>query len=911
MFARMSRAPRFSIILAGGKGTRMQSATCHKVCFPIAGKPAINRAIEVYNACGIQNHVIVVGALAGQVIETVGREFSNVVFAYQSDQLGTANATAVGLRAIETFAGPQEAVLVVPGDRLIEPEVIEQLFNVFYSEECDLALLAIPRNKSSGRLVPDQNGALLAIVEVPDIRQRSAFLALREQILRGTVASRDEARTIVEKQFAGDGPVPAPEKFSTAFGPLWDQLTAESGPVSDLLNWIPESLTYFEFYRTGEKPLRLSPSQVDEAQWVNVSVYLIKAGTLRRILSQLNRDNAQKEEYLTDMVHLLVRERRIRTDPPRIRFVTVKDLTDVLGYNNPAELLEVETIFEAKRRKAALPTLVPSRWYCPIRAWLDAFGDAKSGSNEVESQLLEELRTVYGTDREFLAERIAAYRALLRYSATVLGPEEPVFLVRSPGRLNVMGRHIDHQGGHCNLMTIGMETLIAVHPRTDDRIRLINLDKEKNGDREFRIGRMLEELPWDDWLSLVNSEKVANLVKVTGGDWSQYIRAAVLRLQKKFTNRRLIGMDLVASGNIPPAAGLSSSSSLVVGAAEATIAVNQLNVFPAQFVDLCGEGEWFVGTRGGSADHAAVKLGQRGKVIKVVFFEFAVQAMEFFPKNYVMVVCDSGIRAHKTVNARDQFNHRVACYRLGLRLIRRQHPQFAPLLHHLRDVNVRNLRVPLATIYRILLRLPEAVTREEIQALLPGEELGPIFATHQPPEDGLYPLRGVVLFGLAECERARRYTDILRRGQIDVIGRLMNISHDGDRVMKFGPDGKGEPFRALTSNHYLLNLLEDLESGDPERVQRAQLEEQPGSYHCSIPAIDQMVDIALRSEGVQGAQLAGAGLGGCMMVLVHRDAVRSLIENMKRCYYEPNRIAPTILVCTPIAGAGILLREEL
>ena len=72
---------------------------------------------------------------------------------------------------------------------------------------------------------------------------------------------------------------------------------------------------------------------------------------------------------------------------------------------------------------------------------------------------------------------------------------------------------------------------------------------------------------------------------------------------------------------------------------------------------------------------------------------------------------------------------------------------------------MRNLRVPLAGIYRILLHLPEQATREELAALLPGEDIAPLFATHAPPADGLYPMRGVVLFGLAECERARRYAD--------------------------------------------------------------------------------------------------------------------------------------------------------
>ena len=81
------------------------------------------------------------------------------------------------------------------------------------------------------------------------------------------------------------------------------------------------------------------------------------------------------------------------------------------------------------------------------------------------------------------------------------------------------------------------------------------------------------------------------------------------------------------------------------------------------------------------------------------------------------------------------------------------------MLHHLRDVNVRTLGLPLSWIYRILLHLPEQATRAEIAELLPGEDLEPFFASHREPEDGIYPIRGVVLFGLAECERARLYAD--------------------------------------------------------------------------------------------------------------------------------------------------------
>jgi N-acetylgalactosamine kinase len=487
-----------------------------------------------------------------------------------------------------------------------------------------------------------------------------------------------------------------------------------------------------------------------------------------------------------------------------------------------------------------------------------------------------------------------------------MDPASQVLIVRSPGRLNVMGRHIDHQGGTCNLMTIGFETLLAVRPRRDDLIRLFNVDRDRFPDREFSISELVAGLPWDDWLSLVDSDRAREIVREAGGDWSQYVKAAVLRLQKKFPHRRLRGMDIVVSGNIPPAAGLSSSSSLVVAAAEATIAVNRLETFPAEFVDLCGEGEWFAGTRGGSADHAAIRLGRKGAVLKVAFYDFAVEDAVPFPEDHVMAVVDSGLRAHKGGSARDQFNHRIACYRLGLRLIRKLHPAFAPVIHHLRDVNVRTLGLPLSGIYRILLGLPERATRAELEALLPEEDLRPLWASHGEPEDGIYPIRGVVLFGLAECERARLYADCLRSGRITEIGRMMAASHDGDRVAVWNARGEAEPFRAPTSDRHLLRLIEDLESREPDRIERAGLAWQPGRYACSLPALDRMVDVAAATEGVAGAQLAGAGLGGCLMVLVRREAVPALRENLEKAATAMPGPAPAMLVCLPIAGSGLL-----
>ncbi len=907
------RAPKFSIILAGGKGTRMRSADRHKVCFLIDGRPAINRAIEVYKACGIPEHIVVVGAMAGQVIETVGREHEGVIFAYQAEQLGTAHAARQGARVLEALGGEEE-VLIVAGDRVVEPQVLEQLFDLFYSRNCDMAFLVGPKRRRSdpGRVMLYPDGSVLGNVEVRDVWQRQVLRTARDVAVTGQPLSGQEIERLMRVDF-GEA------KAEVAFGKLWKAVVGEGRDptVEEILGWIPPEMTRFEFVDRQGNLLVMTPEEVDSANLANFSTYLVKTSALQLALARLNRDNAQCEEYLSDMITILAQARSEGRPRFNVQALRVDNPNYVMAFNDPAELLEIEAYIRLKQQRA-MQEIPSGPAFRSIAEWQQAFRGLLQPEPPKKDALWQELLASYSDDVRLIEERARAYLAVLDRAAQLLGAKERVLLVRSPGRVNLMGRHVDHQGGNCNLMTVGYETLVAAHPRNDDRVCLYNLDRGRFPDRMFSIGDLVADLPWDNWLSLINSEKVSSMVLEAGGDWSQYAKAAVLRLQKKFSTVQLRGVDMIVQGNIPIAAGLSSSSALVVATAETMIAVNRLDVFPAQLVDLCGEGEWFVGTRGGSADHAAIKLGQKGKVVKVTFFGFAVQEIVPFPDDYVLAVCDSGIKAQKTANARDQFNHRVACYRMGLRLIRKLFPQYAPLVHHLRDVNVRTLGVPLSWIYKILLRLPEQATRDQLRAMLPDAEvdsrrgeqvLDALFATHRPPEDGLYPIRGVVLYGLAECERSRLLADALKANRIAEIGRLMNVSHDGDRVMRSTAEGRQEPWWAPTSNGYLLDLIDDLESGIPERVVGAQLEWQPGSYHCSVPEIDFMVDIALGRQGVVGAQLAGAGLGGCMMVLAHRDAIPELLANLKRQYYDPFEKPPTILMCKPIAGSGVLLLD--
>jgi N-acetylgalactosamine kinase len=884
-----------SIILAAGKGSRMGSTERHKVCFPVDGEPAICRALACYERCGIPRHLVVVGTMAQQVMETIAARQANVSFAFQTQANGTAAAVKAALAADPSL--PDSArVLLAAGDRMLAPSVAEALIELFDRGRCDIAILASPTRADSGagRIVLDAEDDALAVLEMADIRQQRTYAALREQATTVKSFSTAAIRALLASFFDSDNA----EKLAKAFPTLWPALDAQSELSSaELLAMLPEEAGRFSLPTRHGQPLCLTPDDAEALPHSNTSVYITTKAVLANAMAKLSTDNAQQEEYLSDLVAITT------AAGGRAKVLLAENPGDVLGFNNPAELLEVETALRS-RQQSARHSLLPDEEFRPLGDWLALFADPSR-----QEQLQQCLESVYGANPETISRQQALYLPLLQFVRNTLGEQaeaERLAIVRAPGRLNVMGRHVDHQGGHCNLMTISYETLMAIRPRTDDLVRLFNLDDTNYRPSEFRLSKLVAELPWTDWHSLVASDQLKKLVGQYGVDWSHYIQAAFLRLQKHYPQRLLRGVDIFVSGNIPPAAGLSSSSSLVVGAASAAVRINGLDCRPAELVSLCGEGEWYVGTRGGSADHAAVMLGQRDAVVKVKFFDFGVEDLVPFPADLSMLVCDSGLKACKALGAKDQFNHRIACYRLAFRIICRQFPQYRHLLQHLRDVNARHLGVPPAWIYRILLCLPEQASRSELAKLLPGEDLSETWAGHQGlDENTCYPLRGVTMFGLAEAERSRAYADLLKQGDVDEIGRLMRCSHDGDRVVSFDQNGVARPYSSPVDNSSILQLMDDLGSGEPERVLAAQLRYQPGAYACSLEAIDEMVDIAQTVPGVYGAQLAGAGLGGCMMILAQRDAVDAVRQVMRARYYEPRQLPASILVCHPIAGAGL------
>ena len=136
---------------------------------------------------------------------------------------------------------------------------------------------------------------------------------------------------------------------------------------------------------------------------------------------------------------------------------------------------------------------------------------------------------------------------------------------------------------------------------------------------------------------------------------------------------------------------------------------------------------------------------------------------------------------------------------------------------------------------------------------------------------------------------------------METFGQLMSISHDGDRVTRLVA---GE--RVSTDNTYpderIDALISDLESGDAQRAERATLWRQGGGYNVSLPEIDMLVDIALATEGVIGAGLVGAGMGGCIVAVVEDKHAPRVIENMANQYYHPRNLPVKAEIARPVGG---------
>ena len=294
-----------AILLCAGKGTRMKDTRTHKVCYEIAGIPAIVRSINNFKEAGINRFVVVVGSQADKVMSCLDG-VEGIVFVYQLEQKGTGNAALYGLKAVREL-GLSDKAIVAMGDKILSPDLINQLV-LNKSSKANFIVQPTKDNVSGGRIAVRDN-KVYGIIEQLDV----ALLRIGE--LRNQ--SRDK---IAEKLNSFDISDKKKEK-------LFDK-------VLDILEHKSKLPAYIELGNTT-----FTAGQLESSGLVNGGTYLFDVDAALEAISNISSNNAQNEIYLTDAVNCLASKYSVNT-------IVCDDKTKMLTYNTMDDLIKLQQFFD-------------------------------------------------------------------------------------------------------------------------------------------------------------------------------------------------------------------------------------------------------------------------------------------------------------------------------------------------------------------------------------------------------------------------------------------------------------------------------------------------------------------------------------------------------------------------------------
>jgi galactokinase len=196
--------------------------------------------------------------------------------------------------------------------------------------------------------------------------------------------------------------------------------------------------------------------------------------------------------------------------------------------------------------------------------------------------------------------------------------EPPTFVVRAPGRVNLIGEHTDYNDGFVLPMAIDRAIWIALRPREDGEVHAHALDFDE------KTSFALDGLKRGD------------------AGWAEYLKGVAWSLQE--AGYELRGWEGVLAGDVPRGAGLSSSAALELATARAFVAVSDLPWHPKRMARLCqrAENDW-VGMRCGIMDQMISAAGRADHALLIDCRSLETEAVPL-PPGTVVVVLDTVTR---------------------------------------------------------------------------------------------------------------------------------------------------------------------------------------------------------------------------------------------------------------------------
>ena len=311
------------------------------------------------------------------------------------------------------------------------------------------------------------------------------------------------------------------------------------------------------------------------------------------------------------------------------------------------------------------------------------------------------------------------------------------------------------------------------------------------------------------------SVSLDSLDKQSENDWANYIIGVAVLLQE--AGQSLKGADISFCGDVPRGSGLSSSAALEQASATFFEGLCGFTLDPLEKVKLCQRAEVeFVGMNCGIMDQFISGMGDDKHCLAIDCRSLEFEKIPLELGDHEILIANT-CSPHKLTDS--AYNERRSQCEAGV--------------EQLREILVRDIDA------------------------LRGVSLAEFLRSEAKLED---PVRSRCRHVIEENNRVTQARQLLRDGNLEQFGKLMNQSHISLRV----------------------------------------------DYEVTSAELDDLVWIAWSVRGVLGSRMTGAGFGGCTVTLVHKDSTDALIERMTEKYYQPRGLKTEIYRCRPSRGAEVL-----
>lgn len=478
--------------------------------------------------------------------------------------------------------------------------------------------------------------------------------------------------------------------------------------------------------------------------------------------------------------------------------------------------------------------------------------------------------------------------------------QQPQFVARAPGRVNLIGEHIDYSGYGVLPMALDVDSMVVCSVQYEQQ------QQQQHGEEEAPSSSVVElkvhvanvdDLKFPEkthCYSLVLSSSADQMDSVTtvgqyvtidkeNHHWSNYVlsgvRGALTRVQlselmQRFDTatkadgqrRRIAHIYLMVSGTVPMGSGLSSSSALVCSCTLATCALFGANdrITKQEFGQLAADSERFgMNVQIGGMDQAISFLGEKNRAQYITFEPVLNHQSVTLPSHVSFVVSNTLVGAHKNESAAHNYNRRVIECRLATALL------------------AKHLLKTVLSEYHTLHWLQENLSPTDDSSL--SAMIGYCQQHLTSDEYSLQDVANELNLGSVDEVRERYFGSIVLANEqcFKLRQRSVHVFSEAKRVLD------------------AVSLLSNLETASDET--QATAAQQFGQlmneshqsckdlFECSCTELDELTSFARSRNGCLGSRLTGAGWGGCCVSLVRHSDLRQFLDDVWQFYYEGDR----------------------